>query len=118
MTGRAGFQLGARFIALAITALAIHRRRHGDGGFLAGKGIFQADFEIETQIIAACRAGMAATAASAAAPEGIAEHLFENIGKFSRTAGPERALAAIAAIATLLESGMAHAIIGGALVSI
>jgi hypothetical protein len=96
----------------------MHCRGDLDGRFLAVEGIFQGDLEIIAQIGTAGRTMAASTAPAAAHSahaEGFAEDLFENVGELGRAgATAERALAA--AHAALFEGGVAHAVIGCALV--
>ncbi len=119
VTLRAGFQRSAGFSPIAVAALAGHRRGDAHGFGLAGKGIRQADLEIEAQVGSPRRslASAATAAAHAAGAEHVAEHLLENIGEVCGMAAAERTLSAAATHAAL-EGGMAHAVIGCALLAV
>ena len=83
---------------------------------LAVESLFQRDFHIIAQVRPARRARTPAPAA--ASGKGIAKDLLENVGKIgcaAKSAGAERTACARAAI---LEGGMAHPVIGGALVAV
>ena len=74
-------------------------------GLLALEGFFQRDLEIVAQIVAAQIGALAALAHE------FAEHLVEDIGE----ARGKAEIAVAAALAAILEGGMAEAVIGGAL---
>ena len=100
----------------------MHGGRDLDCLVLAVEGILQRDLHVETEISTARRTGpgAATTAPPHAAThiEGVAKDLLENVGKISCAgASAKRSLTAAHATA-LLESGMAHAVIGGAFVRV
>ena len=81
------------------------------GAFLPPIGLFEGEFHVVAQIGAALASRAAAAAPAAGAAH--AEEIVENIGEGGGEIGAE-AMAA----ATLLEGGMAEAVIGGALVAV
>src|ERR1700712_5425922 len=107
---RTGLRLGAGLGAGARTGFAGDRDRNLDLRGLALEGFLQRDFHVVAQVGAAL-----ATAAAAPALAGHAEQVFENIRKRRGEAGVE---AGSAGAHSLLERGMAVAVIGGALVAV
>jgi hypothetical protein len=77
---------------------------------LAEKGLFQRDFHVVAQVLAALAPAAASTALSGHA-EQVLENIREGRSKTGAEAGPATAMA-------LLERGMAEAVIGGALVAV
>ena len=105
VAGGAGHRLGAGFGAAAMALVAGDEIGDADRGLLAAKALLERDFKVVAQVAAAARPGLAAPAAHE-----LAEHLVEDVGKSAR-----ETKIAWAAPGPLLESGMAEAVIGGAL---
>src|SRR5450759_2078260 len=106
--GGAAHGLGAG----AGAGFADHRGRDADLRGLAGKGLFQADFHVVTQI----RAALAALPAAAAPAAAHAKQIFENVGECMGKIGTKAVRSP--AHAALLEGGVTEPVIGGALVAV
>src|SRR5215467_3409540 len=106
---RTGLRLGAGLGAGAGAGLARHRGRDAHLRGLAGKRLFERDLHVVAQI------GAALGAIAAAAPAGHAEDALEDVGEGGAETG---AKIVCAAAHSLLEGGVAEAVIGGALVGI
>ena len=105
----AGLGAGARLRAAAGAGLAGQHGGHLDLGAAAGEGLFQGDFQIVAQILAAI-----GPLAPAHAAHHLAEQVFKDVAEAAEIA--ERIAAARAGAAhSPLEGAMAEAVIGGAL---
>src|SRR5215813_13329282 len=106
---RTSFRPGAGLGARARAGPARHRGRNSHLGVFSGLGFLQSDFHVVAQIGAALPAA-AASAASATHAEQVIEYVGECRSHVTK--------AAAGAWAGVLESGMAKAVISGALVRI
>ena len=103
--GAAGFRAGAGLGARSVARVAQAGDVDGDFLRLAVESVLQRDFHVVAQIGATLRRALA----TATAHE-FAEHAFEDVGKAAEILWP--------AAATLLERGVAEAVIGGALLRV
>ena len=103
LAGGACLRLGARFRTAAVADLARHGTRHPHRGFSAAISLFERDFEIEAQVLAACIGTSAASAAAATEHlvEDIAEHRAEIETLALRTAGTGAAFKGCCAVAVI-----------------
>src|SRR6185312_13650446 len=104
--GRAIDRLRSCFRAAAVTGITRRERRHADLRLASFESFLERDLEIVAEIAAAI-----IRAAATAAAHHRAEHLLEDVGEAAGAAEAEIAAAATA----LFESGMAEAVVSGAL---
>jgi hypothetical protein len=108
--GRAGYRLGARLGAGTVAMLALGQDGNADLGFGAARGLFQADFQVVTEIGAPV--DMGAAPAAAASAEHVAEDVREGVGEVTEIAGPAGAGHG------RIHAGMAVLVVGRALIAV
>ena len=116
MAGGAGGGPAAGLAAAALAAFAALHARHLNIGAHAEHGVLETDFQIVADVLAALRARAPPAAAAAALAEQVAEaeEIAEDVAEIGELLGVEAGRTA----ARALHSGVAEAVVSGALLRI